>query len=408
MDSYLRRLFIGLRSSMKKIELLSPAGDLERLKVTLLYGADAVYLGGEKYGLRANATNFTIDEIREGCSFAHRLGKKVYLTLNIVFHNEDMDGVTDYIGSVVDAGIDAFIVSDPFIISYIKSNYPNVEVHLSTQNSTTNYEAVNFFKNQGVDRVVLARELSKREIKEIIDKTGIDIEVFIHGAMCTCFSGRCALSNYVTNRDANRGGCSQVCRFAFETPEDKKFTMATKDLNMAKYIPDLIDIGVRSLKVEGRMRSIYYLATVIGSYRTLIDSYYNNKLTDEVMAEEEKILSRVANREVSTHYFMKEADFSDQYYTGRVEISNQDYLGQVLEYNRENKLIKILERNYFELGDKVELFTPNGDRVQFTVSSLFDSDMNEIDVARHPDNVYYLYLDTDIDISDYSMIRKCI
>jgi U32 family peptidase len=408
MDSYLRRLFIGLRSSMKKIELLSPAGDLERLKVTLLYGADAVYLGGEKYGLRANATNFTIDEIREGCSFAHRLGKKVYLTLNIVFHNEDMDGVTDYIGSVVDAGIDAFIVSDPFIISYIKSNYPNVEVHLSTQNSTTNYEAVNFFKNQGVDRVVLARELSKREIKEIIDKTGIDIEVFIHGAMCTCFSGRCALSNYVTNRDANRGGCSQVCRFAFETPEDKKFTMATKDLNMAKYIPDLIDIGVRSLKVEGRMRSIYYLATVIGSYRTLIDSYYNNKLTDEVMAEEEKILSRVANREVSTHYFMKEADFSDQYYTGRVEISNQDYLGQVLEYNRESKLIKILEKNYFELGDKVELFTPNGDRVQFTVSSLFDSDMNEIDVARHPDNVYYLYLDTDIDISDYSMIRKCI
>ena len=408
MDSYLRRLFIGLRSSMKKIELLSPAGDLERLKVTLLYGADAVYLGGEKYGLRANATNFTIDEIREGCSFAHRLGKKVYLTLNIVFHNEDMDGVTDYIGSVVDAGIDAFIVSDPFIISYIKSNCPNVEVHLSTQNSTTNYEAVNFFKNQGVDRVVLARELSKREIKEIIDKTGIDIEVFIHGAMCTCFSGRCALSNYVTNRDANRGGCSQVCRFAFETPEDKKFTMATKDLNMAKYIPDLIDIGVRSLKVEGRMRSIYYLATVIGSYRTLIDSYYNNKLTDEVMAEEEKILSRVANREVSTHYFMKEADFSDQYYTGRVEISNQDYLGQVLEYNRESKLIKILERNYFELGDKVELFTPNGDRVQFTVSSLFDSDMNEIDVARHPDNVYYLYLETDIDISDYSMIRKCI
>ena len=408
MDSYLRRLFIGLRSSMKKIELLSPAGDLERLKVTLLYGADAVYLGGEKYGLRANATNFTIDEIREGCSFAHRLGKKVYLTLNIVFHNEDMDGVTDYIGSVVDAGIDAFIVSDPLIISYIKSNCPNVEVHLSTQNSTTNYEAVNFFKNQGVDRVVLARELSKREIKEIIDKTGIDIEVFIHGAMCTCFSGRCALSNYVTNRDANRGGCSQVCRFAFETPEDKKFTMATKDLNMAKYIPDLIDIGVRSLKVEGRMRSIYYLATVIGSYRTLIDSYYNNKLTDEVMAEEEKILSRVANREVSTHYFMKEADFSDQYYTGRVEISNQDYLGQVLEYNRESKLIKILERNYFELGDKVELFTPKGDRVQFTVSSLFDSDMNEIEVARHPDNVYYLYLDTDIDISDYSMIRKCI
>ena len=183
----------------KRIELLSPAGDLERLKVTLLYGADAVYIGGEKYSLRANATNFSIDEIREGCNFAHKLGKRVHLTLNIVFHNEDMDGVKEYIKEVVDAGIDAFIVSDPFIISYIKENYSKVEVHLSTQNSTTNYKTVEYFGNEGVDRVVLARELSKKEIKDIIDKTNVDIEVFIHGAMCTCFSGRCALSNYVTN-----------------------------------------------------------------------------------------------------------------------------------------------------------------------------------------------------------------
>src|SRR5699024_6565614 len=177
---------------MKKIELLSPAGDLERLKVTLLYGADAVYIGGEKYGLRANATNFSLEQIKEGCSFAHDLGKKVYLTLNIVFHNEDMDGVEEYISSVVDCGIDAFIVSDPFIISYIKSHFPQVEVHLSTQDSTTNYKAVEYFQKEGVDRVVLAREVSLNEMKEIIDKTGIDIEVFIHGAMCTCYSGRCA------------------------------------------------------------------------------------------------------------------------------------------------------------------------------------------------------------------------
>ena len=290
---------------MTKIELLSPAGDLERLKVTLLYGADAVYIGGEQYSLRANATNFSLEEIEEACSFAHKLNKKVYLTLNIVFHNEDMSDVESYINSVVKCGIDAFIVSDPFIISYIKSNFKEVEVHLSTQNSTSNYKAVEYFKNEGIDRVVLAREVGKKDMLEIIEKTKVDIEVFIHGAMCTCFSGRCALSNYVTNRDANRGGCAQVCRFAFTTTEDKDFTIATKDLNMAEYITDLINIGVKSLKVEGRMRSLYYLATVIGTYREIIDRYYAKTLTKEVMKELEYRLSRVANREVSTHYFLK-------------------------------------------------------------------------------------------------------
>ena len=296
---------------MAKVELLSPAGDLDRLKVTLLYGADAVYIGGQKYSLRANATNFSLEEIKEGCDFAHKLNKKVYLTLNIVFHNEDMSEVEEYIKNVVDAGIDAFIVSDPFIISHIKNNYKNVEVHLSTQNSTSNYKAVEYFKNEGIDRVVLAREVGKKDMKEIIDMTHVDIEVFIHGAMCTCFSGRCALSKYVTNRDANRGGCAQVCRFAFKTDEEKDFTMATKDLNMAEYITDLIDIGVKSLKVEGRMRSLYYLATVIGTYREIIDRYYNKTLTKEIMQELEYRLNRVANREVSTHFFLKEADYDD-------------------------------------------------------------------------------------------------
>ena len=273
---------------MKRIELLSPAGDIERLKVTLLYGADAVYIGGEKYGLRANATNFKLEQIKDSCSFAHSLGKKVYLTLNIVFHDEDMDGVYDYISSVVNAGIDAFIVSDPFIISYIKENFPQVEVHLSTQASTTNYKAVEYFKKQGVDRIALGRETSLKEIKEIIDKTGIDIEVFIHGAMCTCYSGRCALSNYVTNRDANRGGCAQVCRFSFAVNGKKDFTFATKDNNLSRYVGDLIESNVASLKVEGRMRSLYYLATVIGAYRELIDNYYSKTLTEDILNELEE------------------------------------------------------------------------------------------------------------------------
>ncbi len=389
---------------MKKIELLAPAGDLERLKINLLYGADAVYIGGYKYGLRANATNFSLEEIKSGCEFAHKLQKKVYLTLNIVFHNEDMMDVESYIKEVVESGIDAFIVSDPFIISYIKDNYPDIEVHLSTQNSTTNYEAIEFFESEGVDRVVLARELSLLDIEGIIKKVNLDIEVFIHGAMCTCFSGRCALSNYITNRDANRGGCSQVCRFSFLT-KDKNFTMATKDLNASRYIEKMIQIGVRSLKVEGRMRSIYYLATVVGTYRKIIDAIYEGKLNEEFLKKQEIILSRVANRETSSHYLDKEADYTDQYYTGRSEVSNQDYLGQVISYDKKNKLVKIYERNYFEVGSQVELFTPSGNIIPFTVEKLFDENQEEIKVARHPDNIYYIYLDTDILIEEYAMIR---
>ena len=387
----------------KRIELLAPAGDIERLKVNLLYGADAVYIGGQQYSLRANATNFSIEEIKESCEFAHKLNKKVYLTLNIVFHNEDMDGVDEYIKEVVDAGIDAFIVSDPFIISHIKDKYPKVEAHLSTQNGACNYKAVEYFKDEGINRVVLARELNKEQIKEIIDKTGVDIEVFIHGAMCTCFSGRCALSNYVTNRDANRGGCAQVCRFAFKVPEDKDFTMATKDLNMAKHIKDLIEIGVRSLKVEGRMRSLYYLATVIGTYREIIDRIYDGTLTEDKMNILEYRLSRVANREVSTHYFTHEADFSDQYYTGRQELSNQDYLGLITGYDKDNKCLIMVERNYFEPKDEVEIFTPNNEIINYTVEEIFDEDMNKLDVARHPEQVLKLKFDHELPM--YSMIR---
>ncbi len=388
---------------MAKIELLSPAGDLERLKVTLLYGADAVYIGGEKYSLRANATNFTLENIKQACDFAHKLNKKVYLTLNIVFHNEDMEGVEEYIQQVVMAGIDAFIVSDPFIISYIKTNFPNVEVHLSTQNSTSNYKAVEYFKNEGVKRVVLAREVQLEDMKEIIKRTGIDIEIFIHGAMCTCFSGRCALSNYVTNRDANRGGCSQVCRFAFKTTEEKDFTMASKDLNLSKYIGQIIESGIKSLKVEGRMRSLYYLATVIGTYREIIDSYYNNNLSEEKMSLLEQRLNKVANREVSSQYLMKEADHTDQYYSGRQELSNQDYLGLITGYDYQNNCIILIERNYFSPGDQTEIFTPSGETYQYTIDKIYDENMNELDVACHPEEV--LKLKFQKQLPPYSMIR---
>jgi len=385
-----------------RIELLSPAGDLERLKIACLYGADAVYIGGKDYSLRANANNFSIDEIKEACDFAHNLGKKVYLTLNIVFHNEDISGVYEYIKKVVETGIDAFIVSDLFIVKYIHENF-NTEVHLSTQASTTNVESVKYLMNEGVKRVVLAREVGLKDIKEIIDETGVDIECFIHGAMCTFYSGRCVLSNYFTNRDSNRGGCAQVCRFNFDI-DGKPFSLAVKDLNASYIIKDMIEVGVKSLKVEGRMRSPYYLATVISSYRKIIDSYYNGTLSDDILKEENKILSRVSNRANSTHFFVKEADMTDQYYSGRWELSNQDYLAFVLDYDRKEKLCKIAQRNYFSKGDIVEIFTPNGKRILHKIEKIYNENKEEVEKANHAEEVLYFPINEEIPYA--SMIRR--
>lgn len=386
---------------MKRIELLAPAGDLERLKVTLLYGADAVYLGGRKLGLRANATNFTKEELKEGCSFAHNLKKKVYVTLNIFFHDSDREDLDSYIDELVWCGVDAFIVSDPYLIEYLANK--GLEVHVSTQASITNSKEALFYKRLGATRVVLARELNKEEIKSIIDKTGLEVEVFLHGAMCTCFSGRCALSNYITNRDANRGGCAQVCRFAFATLDNKVFTMATKDLNMSEYLKDLIELGVTSLKIEGRMRSIYYLASVVGSYRALIDAYYNNALTSNFASKYMKILSSVANRESTSQYFLRKADNTDQYYTGRQEASNQEYIAVITGYDSANKALVIRERNYFKVGDTIEVFSPDGRSYQFVLEKLLDESNNSIQVARHPDEL--LKIPFPEKLCEYSMIR---
>lgn len=391
---------------MKKIELLSPAGDLERLKVTLLYGADACYIGGYKYGLRANAVNFSIDEIKEACKFAHNLGKKVYLTMNMVFHNEDYEEVKDYIKEVVESGIDAFILSELNLVKYIKENYPTVEVHISTQNTNTNYLSVQFLKSLGVDRVVLAREVGIDDIEKIGQIVDVDLEVFIHGAMCTFYSGRCALSSYFTNRDANRGGCSQVCRFLFKDEKDSFFSLATKDLNLIDYITKLIDLNVASLKVEGRMRSIYYLATVIGTYRKLIDKYINKTLTDEDINKFKENLERVSNRENSSQYMKNEIDYNDQYYlTERSEKSNQDFLALVLSYDRKEKILYLKQRNLFSKGDNVVLFTPK-DELSFVVDEIYDDKNNLIEVANQADSYVKIKLDVDFEVDKYAMIKK--
>ena len=400
-------------NSNRKIELLAPAGNLEKLKFAYLYGADACYIGGRDYSLRANAKNFSISEISEACTYAHNLNKKVYVTVNIVFHNEDTLGLVDYLKELSKAKVDAIIVSDPFIIDIINENDIDLKVHISTQASTLNYETVMFWKSLGVERVVLARELSKKEIKEIIDKTGMEIETFVHGAMCSSYSGRCVLSNYFTNRDANRGGCAQICRWEFplydsnlnEIESSTKFTASSKDLMMATYIKEMIDIGIVSLKVEGRMRSNYYVATVINTYRSIIDDYYNNKLTTKKMDYYQKVLERVANREATVQFWDKLPTVEEQYYLGRNEASNQDFLAVVTDYDEKTKFVTITERNYFQTGDVVEIFGPNIETFSFIMPDIYDIDGNKVNVGRHPEEILKFKLDKKVFKNDIIRVK---
>ncbi len=374
---------------MEKIELMAPAGDIEKLKIALLYGADIVYIGGKKYSLRANASNFTIEDIKSSCIFAHKLGKKVYVTVNILFHDEDLEGVKTYLKELEEAKVDAVIICDAFLIPIIKKETPKLKIVMSTQMSTSNTLSVKHFLEEGVDSIVLAREVTKKEIKEIYDETHADLEVFLHGAMCTCYSGRCVLSNYVTNRDSNRGGCAQVCRFCFDLDKKRKknFSIATKDLNLADHIKDLIEIGVKHLKVEGRMRGTYYIATVISCYRNLIDAYYNNNWTKSNLERNLKLLSRVANRESTSQYFMNEATYKDQYYLDRMEVSNQDFLGLILDYDEKTSLATIEQRNYFKVGDKVNIFGPEKCDFDFEITEILNENDEKIEIARHPKEI---------------------
>ena len=391
------------------VELLAPAGDLERLKIALLYGADAVYIGYKELSLRANATNFTYDEIKEAVSFAHAKGKKVYVTVNIVMHNNELSKVEDSIKRLSEIGVDALIISDPSIFKYAKKY--NIEIHLSTQASTMNYKAAQFYEKEGVRRIVLARECDRTAIKDIIDKTNLDIETFIHGAMCAGISGRCVMSNVLTNRDANRGGCSQICRWDFDLYDenmnllkgDMPFTFCSKDLSMIEYIKDMIDIGIKSFKIEGRMRSSYYLATVVSIYRKVIDNCINNK-NNVYNIEDKRVLDNCANRQSTVQFYNGIYDNTCSYYNGRVEISNQDFLGMVLDYDSETKFLTIQQRNYFKTGDIVEIFMPNGDIYSFTLDKIYDMDGELIDVVNHPMQIVKIPVDKKIE--KYSMMRK--
>lgn len=371
------------------IELLAPSGNLERLKIAFLYGADACYIGGYRFSLRANAINFSSSELQEACEFAHNLKKRVYVTVNIILHNKDLEGLKEYLIELASIGVDAVIVSDIAVIKIIKENNIPLEVHISTQASTLNAEAALFYKKLGAKRIVLAREASRSDIKDIKDKTGLDLEAFAQGAMCTSFSGKCVLSNVFTNRDANRGGCAQICRWTFDIAnEDNPFSMTPKDLNMAKYIEDMLNIGINSFKIEGRMRSVYYIATIISEYRKIIDKIKMHNLKPSDILYSNDIMNRCANRESTPQFYDKFPTDEEQYYLGREEVSNQDFLGIVIDSN-ENE-IKLEQRNYFKIGDIVEFFGPNMEPFTYTITKIYNENHESIDVARHPRMITYL------------------
>lgn len=384
------------------IELLAPAGNLERLKIAFLYGADAVYIGGYEYSLRANAINFSREELKEAVEFAHQLQKRVYVTVNIVFHNKDLDGLKEYLESLASIQVDAVIVSDIAVIRTIKDNHIPLEIHLSTQASTLNYEAALYYKNLGVKRIVLAREASRSDIIAIKEHTHLDLECFIQGAMCTSFSGKCVLSNVATNRDSNRGGCAQICRWVFLINNEKDvFSMTPKDLNMATYLEDMMGIGVNSFKVEGRMRSVYYIATVISEYRHLLDKIASHTLSGSDIRYSNDIIHRCANRESVPQFFQGLPTHQEQYYLGREEVSNQDFLGIVLDCT--NHRVYLEQRNYFQVGDVVEFFGPGMDTKTYQIHKIYDETGEEISVARHPR--MKVFLDVDEDIVKYAMMR---
>ena len=397
---------------MQKVELLAPAGDLEKLKIAILYGADAVFIGGKKFSLRAKASNFSLEDIKEGCEFAHKYNKKIHVTVNIYPHEKDLDGLKEYLIELDKCGVDAIIVSSLYIMKVALSLNLKFEVHVSTQLSSNNTKTIEFFKELGVHRVVLGRECTIDEIKEIKKKSPLDIEVFIHGGLCSSYSGRCTLSNNLCNRDANRGGCAHSCRWFYDlyldnekiNTDEEKFRIGSKDLCGVNQLLSLLEIGVDSLKIEGRMKSLHYIATVVSNYRKLIDAFYANELTIELINEVEKEIRKVENRPLTEGYLKGYIDENDIIYDQDDKTSLQDFLGIILDYDKETKLAKVYRKNYFKVDEQAEIFKYDGNNTPFIIKEIYDLEMNPIEIANRSDEILYIRIDEEIK-KDY-MIRR--
>lgn len=407
----------GKRVITKKPELLAPAGNLEKLKIAVHYGADAVFIGGQEFGLRSNAGNFSIDEMREGVEFANKYGAKIYVTTNIFAHNDNMDGLEDYLMAIEGTGVTGIIVADPLIIETCREVAPKLEIHLSTQQSLSNWKAVQYWKDEGLNRVVLARETGAEEIKLMKENVDIEIESFVHGAMCIAYSGRCVLSNHMTARDSNRGGCCQSCRwdydlYAVEDGEEKPlfeqgdeaFAMSPKDLNLIESIPKIIELGIDSMKVEGRMKSIHYIATVVTVYRKVMDAYCADPENFVVKKEWIKELAKCANRETDSSFFEGEPGFEQQMFGTHSKQTTYDFCGMVLDYDEETQMITLQQRNYFKPGDEVEFFGPNIENFRVVVEEIFDEKGNSLDAARHPLEI--VRFKCPHKVNSYDMMRK--
>lgn len=396
---------------LNKVELLAPAGSLEKAKIALLYGADAVYVGGKQFSLRARASNFNCEDLANLALFAHEKNKKVYVTMNIIPHDSDFSGLDEYLIQLENMHIDAIITSSRYIIERAKVIAPHVERHLSTQMSTTSSLGIAYYQKCGISRVVLAREVTLSEIEEIMEKIDIEVEVFVHGGMCSSYSGHCVLSNHMTNRDANRGGCAHSCRWNYTLYENGKklpmfYNIGSKDLMALKYIPKLMELGVTSLKIEGRMKSMYYLAVVVRSYRMLIDAYYEKGyVTKEEIRLAEIEIGKAENRLTSCGFFEGLPTLKGQLYDDRSEHPTKEYIGYVCDYNPGTKMALIEQRNYFKSGDLVEFFGPDLKNTQMVIDEIIDYETKEVlDVAHHP--LQLLLIKVPFVVSKDAMIRK--
>ena len=406
---------------IKKPELLAPAGNLEKMKMAVLYGADAVYLGGKAFGLRAFGGNFTYEELKEAVDFAHARGRKVYVTVNIFPHNSDIEKMPDYLRYLQEINVDALLVADLGVFMLCRKLIPDMELHISTQANNTNWATVNAWKELGAKRVVLAREMSLNEIREIRAKCDVDLEMFMHGAMCISYSGRCLLSNYFTGRESNRGSCAQSCRwkyalveetrpgkyFPIEEDERGTYIMNSKDMCLMPHIKDVIESGVDSLKIEGRMKSVHYAASVTKAYRLAIDNYFADPENFTVKQEWMDELEKVSHRAYTTGFYYHQPDADDQIYGKTSYDQTSDFVGLVRSYDAATGYAVVEQRNNMKVGQEIEVFQPTGPLYRQKISSMIDNETNEeISVAPHPQQIIRMKMEQPVE--PYTILRRDI
>lgn len=409
-----------MKSAIVKPELLAPAGNLDKLKKAFIYGADAVYIGGEEFSLRVAADNFSLDEIREGVAFAHARGKKVYLTANIIPHNRDIEDYKSYIQEVKDTGIDAVILSDLGMFAITRELAPELDIHISTQSNNVNYESVRMWHSMGAKRVILAREMSLAEIREIREKTPpeLELEAFVHGAMCISYSGRCLLSNYMAGRDSNQGNCAHPCRWKYYLMEEQRpgeympvfenergtFIYNSKDLCMIEHMDDLIASGLSSFKIEGRVKSEYYVATVVKAYRQAIDAYMNDPEHYQFDSEWMEELKKVSHRDYTTGFYYGRPGGKEQHYENSSYIREYDMVGIVTEYDPKTQLAAVIQKNRIFKGDKIEFLRPVGKFFSQTIEGMTDEHGADLEVANRPQSL--VYIKTDQPVEPDTFLRK--